>query len=298
MHRNIRKKLISGILIFSFILSGVLSASGLCLFKKTEAKPESIVLPIVMYHEVKPYKTRKDVITPYEIESDLKYLKENNYSSITMTDLIDYVSGGKALPEKPIILSFDDGYYNNYAYVYPLLKKYNMKIVMSLIGKYTDDATQIPEDNLNYSHVTWDEINDMIKSGLVEIQNHSYNLHIITKKRYGCQKNKSESLAHYEQVLTDDIGKLQQEIKVMTGTTPNTFTYPYGQVSKESYPIIKKLGFKASLTCDYGVNIITKNPEMLFGLKRVCRVHGVPIQKGLHDVMKTLKFINKGSVKR
>jgi peptidoglycan/xylan/chitin deacetylase (PgdA/CDA1 family) len=290
MHINFRNKMIGGILIFSFLLSGVLTASGFSFFKKAESISKGIVVPIVMYHEVKPYKTRKDVITPYEIESDLKYLRANNYTAITMTDLIDYVNGGKELPGKPIILSFDDGYYNNYAYVYPLLKKYNMKIVLSLIGKYTDDATQIPEDNLNYSHVTWDQINDMKSSGLVEIQNHTYDLHTITRKRYGCQKNKGESLTHYEQVLTEDIGKLQEEITAMTGSTPNTFTYPYGQVSKGSYPIVKKLGFKASLTCDYGVNIVTRDPEMLYGLKRVCRAHGVPIQKALRDVMKTLKF--------
>jgi peptidoglycan/xylan/chitin deacetylase (PgdA/CDA1 family) len=290
MHINFRNKMISGILIFSFLLSGVLTASGFNFFKKAESKSSGIVVPIVMYHEVKPYKTRKDVITPYEIESDLKYLKANHYTAITMTDLIDYVNGGNELPEKPIILSFDDGYLNNYAYVFPLLKKYNIKIVLSIIGKNTDDFTRIPDDNLDYSHVTWDQINEMMTSGLVEIQNHTYNMHKITRKRYGCKRNKGESLAHYEQALTEDIGKLQQEITAMTGTTPNTFAYPYGKVSKESYPIIKKLGFMASLTCDYGVNIVTKDPEMLYGLKRVCRAHGVPIQKALRDVMKTLKF--------
>lgn len=290
MQFNIRKKIISGFLIIFFLLSCVPSVSAYSLFKKTEAKPNGIVLPIIMYHEVKPYKTRKDVITPYEIASDLKYLQANNYTAITMTDLIDYVNGKKELPEKSIILSFDDGYYNNYVYVFPLLKKYNMKIVFSLIGKNTDDATQYPEDNLNYSHVTWSQANEMVNSGLVEIQNHTYNLHTITRKRYGCQKNKGESLEHYEKILTEDLGKLQKEITDRTGTTPNTFAYPYGQDSKDSYPIIKKLGFKASLTCDYGVNIVTKNPEMLYGLKRVCRAHGVPLQKALRDVMKTLKY--------
>lgn len=290
MQFNIRKKIISGFLVFFLLLSCVPSASAFSLFKKAETKISGTVLPIIMYHEVKQNNTGKDVITPYEIESDLKYLKANHYTTITMTDLIDYVEGKKELPEKPIILSFDDGYYNNYVYVFPLLKKYDMKIVFSLIGKYTDDATQYPENNMNYSHVTWEQANEMVQSSLVEIQNHTYNLHTITRKRYGCQKNKGESLEHYEQVLTDDIGKLQDEITNITGTTPSTFAYPYGQVSKESYPIIKKLGFKASLTCDYGVNIMTKNSEMLYGLKRVCRAHGVPLQKALRDVMKTLKY--------
>lgn len=290
MRLNIRKKLFYGILVVSFLFTNTFPVRAFHFFKNSEAEPQGVVLPIIMYHEVKPYKTRKDVITPYEIEADLKYLQANNYTTITMTDLIDSVNGKKELPPKPIILSFDDGYYNNYAFVYPLLKKYNLKIVFSMIGKYTDDATQIPENNLNYSHVTWDQANEMIRSGLVEIQNHTYNLHTITSKRFGCQKNKGESPEHYEQILTEDIGKLQREITDRTGTAPNTFTYPYGQVSKESYPIIKKLGFKASLTCDYGVNIITRDQEILYGLKRICRAHGVPLQKALREAMENIPY--------
>lgn len=79
-----------------------------------------------------------------------------------------------------------------------------MRIVFSMIGKYTDDATQYPENNMNYSHVTWAQANEMVQSGLVEIQNHTYNLHTITRKRCGCQKNKGESLKQYEQVLTEE----------------------------------------------------------------------------------------------
>lgn len=287
MNVDFRDKLISGLLIllmFMIISFSALTARGFSI--QTESKSESISVPIFMYHEVKPSKTRKDAITPSEIESDLKYLKSNNYTAITMADLINYVNGKESLPQKPIILSFDDGYYNNYVYVYPLLKKYNMKIVLSIIGKSTDDFSKVSDINLDYSHVTWDQINEMIKSGLVEIQNHTYNMHTITRNRFGCQKNKGESLAHYDQALTEDICTLQKEILSMTGTSPSTFTYPYGRDSKESYYIIKKLGFKASLTCDYGVNSITKNPNILYGLKRICREHGTPIRTSLQKAMK------------
>lgn len=282
MRHPIFRRLICGILALFVTLSCALPAAG------ADFGSDDMVVPIFMYHEVKPYKTRKDVITPYEIESDLEFLKKNHYSTLTMKDLIAYANGQKELPEKPIILTFDDGYLNNYQYVYPLLKKYNMKIVLSIIGKNTDDFTSIPDDNLDYSHVTWGQIKEMQQSGLVEIQNHTYDLHKISWKRFGCKKNKGESLAHYEQTLTEDIGKLQQEITEKTGTTPDTFTYPYGTVSKESFPIIKKLGFKASLSCDYGVNVIPKDPEKLYGLKRICRVHGVTLQKALRKAMRTL----------
>jgi len=249
-----------------------------------------IDLPILMYHEVKYNHTGKDTITPYEFESDLKYLKKNGFTTIGMSDLISYVYDDKPLPKNPIILSFDDGYLNNYYYVYPLLKKYNARIVLSVIGRDTDNFTKSPDKNLDYSHMTWGQINEMIQSGHVDIQNHTYNLHKITCKRYGCQRNKGESLSHYEQILTEDLGKLQQEIQENTGIAPNTFAYPYGQVSEESVPIIKKLGFKASLSCLYGINIITRDKEELYGLRRICRSHGDVVGKVLKDAMKTLKY--------
>lgn len=255
-----------------------------------EPAPKYPVVPIVMYHQVKNDNNGKNVISPYEFESDLNYLKDNHYTAITMNDLIGYVHGEKELPEKPVILSFDDGYLNNYVYVFPLLKKYDMKIVFSIVGKDTDDFTLQPNDDLDYSHVTWEQINEMIASGLVEVQNHSYSLHQITSERYGCRKNLGESLEHYEQVLTEDIGRLQSEMKMNTGFTPTTFAYPYGRVSPESVPIIKKLGFQASLTCDYGVNVIKREPDTLYGLKRICRSHEVSCRELIEEAMKTLKF--------
>ena len=65
--------------------------------------------------------------------------------------------------------------------------------------------------------------------------------------------------------------KLQQEFEENTGYIPNTFTYPYGAISKESTELLKKLGFKASLSCKDGVNHITKNPECLYELRRYDR---------------------------
>jgi peptidoglycan/xylan/chitin deacetylase (PgdA/CDA1 family) len=245
-----------------------------------------------MYHEVKPAKSGKDAITPYEFESDLKYLKENGYTAIDMSELIAYVNDGKELPEKPVIISFDDGYYNNYVYVFPIIKKYNTKIVLSIIGKSTDDFTCDPAKNLDYTHLSWTQINEMLDSGLVEIQNHTYNMHHNTSARFGCAKNYGESSKHYEEALSNDLQKLQDEIRLFTGEVPNTFTYPYGKISDESLPIIEKLGFKASLSCTYGINVIQRKNFSLYGLKRICRVHGTGAKKSIDGAMKTLKYAN------
>lgn len=272
------------VLVF-FIIRG-LTAENENTFTDTSDK---IKLPIIMYHEIRKTNTGKDIITPSEFESDLKFLEENDYHTITMADLIAYVYDNKDLPENPIMLTFDDGYYNNYIYGFPLLQKYDIKIVLSIIGKGVDDFSRIKDENVNYSHTSWEQINEMLNDGRIEIQNHSYNLHQVKIGRYGSKKSFGESLDHYERVLTEDIGRLQNDIFLMTGQTPTTFTYPFGSVSKDSVPILKKMGFKASLSCKFGINLIEKDPEKLFGLKRICRPHGVSLEKSIQKAMKTIK---------
>ncbi|WP_349948731.1 polysaccharide deacetylase family protein [Lacrimispora sp. BS-2] len=256
----------------------------------TSAQPtDGILVPIIMYHQVKNSGFGNDVISPDEFESDLKYLKENNYNTITMTQLIDYVHDKKELPQNPVILTFDDGYLSTYLNVYPLVKEYNMKIVLSVIGKSVDEFSKVCDENINYSHVTWDEIKEMQQSGLVEIQSHSYNLHKISKGRYGCCQMSNESLEHYEELLSNDINKLQEKIMSVTGNSPNTFTYPYGKYNDEIETIVKKLGFKATLTCKFGVNVINNDPDTLYSLKRIRRAHNQSIKKMIKEGMDTVK---------
>jgi peptidoglycan/xylan/chitin deacetylase (PgdA/CDA1 family) len=245
-----------------------------------------------MYHQVKNSGLGKDVISPYEFESDLKYLSENKYTTITMTELIDYVYQDIELPPNPIILTFDDGYLTTYKTVFPLLKKYDMKIVLSIVGKSVDDFSRVNDTNISYAHVTWDEVKEMKESGLVEIQNHTYNLHKICNGRYGCYPKANETLSHYEQLLTEDTLTLQEKINTTIGVAPNTLTYPYGKYSDETDKIVRNKGFKATLTASYGLNLINKDPDRLYGLKRICRSHNVRLDKLLAEAMKTLRFRN------
>ena len=71
--------------------------------------------------------------------------------------------------------------------------------------------------------------------------------------------------------MLDDILKLQQEFEENTNYTPKCFTYPFGGISNASLDIIKELGFKASLSCEQGINKLTKNPNSLYLLKRYNR---------------------------
>lgn len=288
-HKNLYKNLLL-VIIFSF-LSIYIVKNAVEIYAVSSANHAARV-PIIMYHQVKNNRLGKDVISPQEFESDLKYLSEHHYNTITMTELIDYVYKDAKLPPDPIIISFDDGYLSTYKYVFPLLKKYNMKIVLSIVGKSTDDFSRVRDININYSHLTWDNLNEMKQSGLVEIQDHSYNMHKVNNGRYGCGQKYNEPIASYEKIITEDVTKFQERLKEMVDCTANTFTYPYGKFNDHSEDIMKKLGFKATLSCTYGVNLINKDPEKLYGLKRMCRAHNHSVQKLIKEGMETLKYVD------
>jgi len=234
---------------------------------------EYIKVPIIMYHSIlkDPSRSNKYTVTPSVLEEDLKYIKDNGYTTVTISDLISYVYDDTPLPEKPIVLTFDDGHYNNYGYLFPLLEKYDMKAVISIVGSYTDKFTETDEANLNYSYLRWKDIKELMDTGRIEFQNHTYSLHSNTGKRNGTKKIKGETDEHYKNVLEEDILKLQQEFEENTNYTPQCFTYPFGGISNASLNIIKELGFKASLSCEQGINKLTKNPNSLYLLKRYNR---------------------------
>ena len=131
---------------------------------------QEVRLPVLMYHGVhsNPKKAGDYVITPQALEEDLLYLQRQGCTTVVMSDLIAYVQQGAPLPEKPVMITFDDGYYNNYLNAYPLLQKYQMKAVISIIVGETDKYSELDENKENYSHITWDMINEMMESDIIE----------------------------------------------------------------------------------------------------------------------------------
>ena len=261
---------LSKILLFLTLLVTLLTVGISIVIASAE---DYLDVPIIIYHSIlkDPSRSNKYTVTPAVLEEDLKYIKDKGYTTVTIADLISYVYDDSPLPEKPIVLTFDDGHYNNYGYLFPLLEKYDMKAVISIVGSYTDKFSETDEANLNYSYLRWKDIKELMDTGRIEFQNHTYNLHSNTGKRIGTKKIKGETDEHYKSILKDDILKLQQEFEGNTNYTPKCFTYPFGGISNASLDIIKELGFKASLSCEQGINKLTKNPNSLYLLKRYNR---------------------------
>ncbi len=280
---NFKNKFIATILVLLLISPCVYIFSR---YQKAEGEEPNITestinLPVLMYHLVlkNPKNKNKFIISQKTFENDLEYIKNNGYTTILVQDLIDYTEGKRKLPEKPILLTFDDGAYNNYLYAFPLAKKYSAKFVFSPIAFETEKYSSIKDENPNYSHANWDEIREMSDSGLVEIQNHTYNMHSSKNPRIGCTKKFCESEETYKQKLSEDISKSQELIENHTGKKPTAFFYPFGACSKCSEKIIRSLGFKATFLCESRVNKISKNPECLFRLGRFIRPPDTPTEK-------------------
>ena len=254
------------------------------------AQEEGISLPIVMYHGLLKEEKRQGpyVISPDLFESDLRYLKEHGYTTVVVQDLIHYVQDGTPLPEKPVMLTFDDGYYNNYLYAYPLLQQYQCKMVLSPIGRYAEQDSHEEILHANYSNASWAQLKEMMDSGLVEVQNHSYDMHRdgTAGQRKGAKRVNGETVEQYAQALREDVQKMQDAVTQNIGFTPTAFTYPFGAISEESVPILKEMGFQATMTCESRLNRITRDPECLYGLGRYRRPLGVSSSEFFTGTMK------------
>lgn len=271
-------------ILLALLLLGIFVGAAVLSVRAMEG--DGVQVPVVMYHSLLRDEGRLGdyVISPGEFESDMTYLKEKGYTTVLMEDLIAYTKGGD-LPEKPILITFDDGYYNNYCYGFEIAQRLGVKFVLSPIGYYADAYTDTPDENAYYSHATWPQLEEMSQSGLVEIQNHSYNLHK-SKERLGTKKLPSESPEDYKELLTQDLLLSQEKIEAHTGKRPTTFVYPFGAVSAGEPDLVKELGFQASLSCEEKTSVITRNPDSLYDLGRYLRKTGISSSRFFEQVMK------------
>ncbi|MGN1015180.1 MAG: polysaccharide deacetylase family protein [Butyricicoccus sp.] len=240
---------------------------------KTAAAQTTVRLPIAMYHSVTDSgkSPGEYVISPKTLESDLQFLQENGFVTVTVNDVIAYVKHGAQLPEKPVMLTFDDGYYNNYANAYPLLEKYGMRAVLSPVGTLTEQFTQADEPpNEIWSYCTEGELWEMADSGVIELQNHSYDFHELSPRR-GCLKNSGEDGESYREIFCTDTQKAQEVFSNIGIAKPTCYTYPYGACNEETEELVRKCGLSASLGCEEGINTLRREESVLWRMKRYNR---------------------------
>ncbi len=245
-------------------------------------------LPIIMYHAVlkDPQRAGDYIISPAQLEKDLLYLKKQGYTAVLPRELVDYVNGKSELPDKPVMITFDDGYYSSLTYVLPILKRMDMKAVVSVVGNYTQKASELMDQNPAYAYLTWEDICALANSGRVEIASHTYALHTKKNGREGVKRKTWETKEAHEAVLKEDIEVFQNAMEEHCGFPITTFTYPFGSWDDETEAVLRRTGFAMTLTCRERMNYIERNPASLYHLGRYNRPSGISTEEFMQKVLK------------
>jgi peptidoglycan/xylan/chitin deacetylase (PgdA/CDA1 family) len=215
--------------------------------------PDEVEVPILMYHYVSELPSDADVyrrdltVSPEAFEAQLQYLDDAGYHPITLTDVYLYLTEGYPLPEKPIVLTFDDGYRDAYEVVFPKLLDHGFPgtfFVLATPAHYESEA-----------YLTWAQMKEMSDAGMA-IEAHG--------RDHVDLRNRSWDFLVY-QVLG-----IKEAIEHHTGRTPHFFCYPSGQRDANVIKALESAGYQAAVTTEWGQ---TYTREDLFEMPRL-RVHG------------------------
>lgn len=210
---------------------------------KEEKKTEKICLNVLTYHSCDNSGGQYS-ITPEAFEQHISALIDKGYSFVSTREIINWVKGDGVLPEKPILITFDDGYTNNYENAFPILKKYNAKATIFAVGGYVGESTRSDGSEIE-PHFTLEQANEMINSGLIEVQSHTYAMHQSEadgeEYRRGVLSLVSESEEEYVESLENDIIHYKSNVLI-----PYAMSYPEGLYTTISERIFFANGIEIS----------------------------------------------------
>lgn len=193
--------------------------------------PQAIELPILVYHHVVPdHAPGVLYVTPDGFEQQLKYLQDNGYQSISFTQLADALDYGARLPERPVILSFDDGWENQFQYGFPLLQKYGFGATFYIVSGYVD----------HQNFMTTDQLQTMMAAGMT-IGCHSHTHPPLTSVGTGAR-------------LEDEVAGSKAWLEDHFGIAIDTFAYPYGSYNAAVAAAVRAAGHRTARTCDTGTH--------------------------------------------
>ncbi|MDE0144156.1 MAG: trypsin-like serine protease [Caldilineaceae bacterium] len=209
--------------------------------------------PILMYHYVSEPPAGSDVyrrdlsVSPDLFRSHLQALADAGYTPISMYDLVDHLNQGAPLPEKPVILTFDDGYRDNFENAFPLLEEFGMTAMFFVVTDFMDEGNPL--------YLSWDMAREMQDAGMF-IESHGRN--------HASLRNRND-----DYLIWQALGSAET-IEHELGVRPRFITYPFGHYDSNTIRIFESAGFWGGVTIIAGATHSTDN---LFQFRRV-RVRG------------------------
>lgn len=206
-------------------------------------------VPVLMYHDILPEKEVFFDVTPAELEAHFKRIQESGLTPISLEQLVTHLASGVPLPEKPILLTFDDGYRGHYEYVYPLLKQYNYPAVFAIYPAKVGT-------NYGRSSLTWEQLREMVADPLVTIASHS--------------------MTHPDDLRELPADRLRQEIveskrvlETELGISIKDFVYPVGKYDEAVKEWVQQAGYRSALTMNDQENYFAGESESLLSIERM-----------------------------
>jgi len=225
-----------------------------------------------------------DDVTVDHLVNYFSWLKENGYHIVSIQDILNAKNGQQSLPDKAILLTFDDGYKSFYTYVFPLLKVFHYPATIAIVGSWLDtpeNKTVLYGDKqVARSHfLSLAELKELSKSPLIEIASHTYDLHhgiignaegnlmpALTTLTFDIQTMSYESTMDYQTRVKNDLIKNNRWLKDYLGKSPRVVVWPYGRYNTISEEFANHLGMEVKLTLDDGENLDIK---VLNGINRI-----------------------------
>ena len=234
-------------------------------------------VPVLNYHQINDKDENALTVHVDQFEAQMAYLAENGYHAITPAQMLDAWENGTELPDKPVIITFDDGYVDNYKNAYPILKKYGLK---GTIFAVTDYLGTYP------NYFTWAQAKEMQDSGVMEIESHTLSHMELTTA--GSEEELRHQLVDSKKALDWHLGK---DVRFIA--------YPCGSYNEEIERIAHEAGYRAAFTVHYGLADPEENREIMdrvpiFGsnnhtlLRFKLRLNYAPIFGPLDDLQRSL----------
>ncbi|MBO5454033.1 MAG: polysaccharide deacetylase family protein [Clostridia bacterium] len=233
--------------ILSSIILIVILTCGISVFAEEKA------VPVLMYHNINDnYNVENSniEISNAAFKEHMQAINDAGYKTITFTEYINYCNGEGVLPEKPILLTFDDGYLNNYTNAFPLLKEMNMKATIFVVT-----GRMGMQGGVTYPHFTWEQAKEMESSGIIDIQSHTV--------------YHNDLSAISDEDLIFELRKSRFMIYKYLGKKSDILAYPYGNFNDRVKEAAKEAGYKACVQIKLGLPGVNRKDEDMYELKRI-----------------------------
>ena len=233
-------------------------------------------VPILMWHNLAEESSGDMTISVSAFRAQIEALYDAGFETVSLQQLYDYVHYGTELPEKPIVLTFDDGYFSNYEYAFPILQEYGMQATIFAIGVSVGKDTYKDTDHAMTPHFGADEAREMVDSGLISIQSHTFDMHQWppfedgnTQVRETLLPFDGESEAYYEMAVEADFIKSRELLESITGEPVNALAFPEGAYVTLTQNALRSAGVELTFTTVRAVNTVVKGlPQSLCAMPR------------------------------